>query len=86
MKTFPKPINLNGTELIDELAVVGIVVDKITDFANGTIGFNTDNESAAAAIVAAHNGTTVAPQPTIEDKLASVGLSLDELRAALGGN
>jgi len=26
------------------------------------------------------------PQPTIEDKLASVGLSLDELRAALGGN
>ena len=26
------------------------------------------------------------PEPTVADKLASVGLSLDELRAALGGN
>jgi hypothetical protein len=36
------------------------------------------------AVVAAHNGTTVAPEPTIEDKLASVGLNLTDLKTALG--
>jgi hypothetical protein len=87
MKIFTKPENLNGTELMAELAKVGIAVDKVFDFANGTIGFETDNESVAAAVVAVHNGTTVIPEPTIADKLASVGLSLDELKAAiLGGN
>ena len=87
MKLFTKPTNLNGTELMAELAEVGIFVDSITDFANGNIGFITDDESNAAAVVAAHNGTTVAPEPTIADKLASVGLSLDELKSAiLGGN
>lgn len=87
MIKFNKPQNLNGAELKTELATVGIIVEEIFDFANGTIGFETDNESAAAAVVAAHNGTTVAPEPTIADKLASVGLSLDELKAAiLGGN
>jgi hypothetical protein len=87
MKTFTKPQNLNGTELKIELQAVGITVEGIYDFSDGTIGFETDNESAAAAVVAAHNGTTVAPEPTIADKLASVGLSLDELKAAiLGGN
>lgn len=28
----------------------------------------------------------VEPEPTVADKLASVGLSLEELKAALGGN
>lgn len=87
MKIFTKPENLNGAELMIELAAVGIIVDKVFDNADGSISFETDNESAAAAVVAAHNGTTVAPEPTIADKLASVGLSLDELKAAiLGGN
>lgn len=84
MKTFPKPKNLNGTELMAELAAVGIVVDKVFDFSNGTIGFETDDESKAAPVVAAHNGTTIAPEPTVADKLASVGLTLDDLKAALG--
>jgi hypothetical protein len=84
MKTFTKPENLNGAELITELAAVGIIVDKVFDNADGTIGFNTNNESAAATVVAAHNGTTVAPEPTIEDKLASVGLNLSDLKTALG--
>jgi hypothetical protein len=86
MKIFTKPLNLNGKELKEELAEVGIFVDLISDLTDGTIGFLTDNEELAASIVAAHNGTTVATQPTIETKLASVGLSLDELKAALGGN
>jgi hypothetical protein len=84
MKTFTKPKNLNGAELMAELAAVGIVVHKVFDNADNTISFDTDNESASATVVAAHNGTTVAPEPTIEDKLASVGLSLPDLKAALG--
>lgn len=84
MKTFTKPQNLNGTELMAELTAVGITVDKVFDFSDGTIGFETDNESVAADVVAAHNGTIIAPEPTIEDKLASVGLNLNDLKSALG--
>ena len=84
MKTFTKPQNLNGAELKAELFSIGIAVDTIIDFGDGTIGFETDNESAAAAVVAAHNGTTVAPEPTIEDKLQAAGLTLDELKQILG--
>ena len=84
MKTFTKPENLNGAELMAELAAVGFIVDKVFDNGDGTIGFDTNNESAAATVVAAHNGTTVAPEPTIEDKLASVGLNLSDLKTALG--
>jgi hypothetical protein len=84
MKTFNKPINLNGTELMAELAAAGIIIDKVFDLSNGTIGFQTDNEIAAASVVAAHNGTTIAPELTIADKLANVGLNLDDLKLALG--
>jgi hypothetical protein len=84
MKIFTKPIKLNGAELREELKAEGIIVEKIYDFADGTIGFETNNENTAAAVVAAHNGTTIAPEPTIEDKLASVGLNLNDLKAALG--
>jgi hypothetical protein len=83
MKTFNKPKNLNGSEIMAELAAVGIIVDKVFDNADGTISLPTDDD-AAKAVVEAHNGTTVAPEPTIEDKLASVGLSLPDLKAALG--
>jgi hypothetical protein len=84
MKNFTKPTNLNGAELIEELANVGIVVNEIYDNSDGTISFNTDNETVAKTIVAKHNGTTVVPEPSIEDKLASVGLKIDDLKTALG--
>ena len=88
MKKFTKPLNLNGTELINELFAANIIVNEIIDFADGTIGFDTENELVAAAIVASHNGTVVPPEPTISDKLASVGLNFEELKAAIlgGGN
>lgn len=84
MEIFTKPENLNGAELIAELAGVGITVKKVVDFADGNIGFETKDKALAARIVAAHNGTIVAPEPTVEEKLASVGLNLDDLKAALG--
>ena len=84
MKTFPKPKNLNGSELKQQLAEVGIIVTEIFDFADGTIGFQTDNEAAALLVVKAHNGNTIPTEPTVADKLASVGLNLDDLKEALG--
>jgi hypothetical protein len=90
MIKFNKPKNLNGAELLDELAAVGIILDKVAQapFIDGNGDFWLDidasNESAAAVVVAAHNGNTIAPEPTVSDKLASVGLNLDDLKAALG--
>jgi len=87
---FNKPTNLNGTELLAELAAVGIVLIPIEQ--SPVVDSNDDmwldikpeDEAKAAAVVATHNGTTVAPEPTVAQKLASVGLSLDDLKEALG--
>jgi hypothetical protein len=87
MITFTKPENLNGKELLDELLAVGVIVQGLpTDDGAGNLILNiaSKDEAKAASVVAAHNGTTVAPEPTIEDKLASVGLSLPDLKTALG--
>jgi len=87
MITFTKPQNLNGKELLDELSAVGVVVEGLpTDDGAGNLILNiaSKDEVKAAAVVAAHNGTTVAPEPTVEQKLASVGLNLDDLKQALG--
>ena len=81
---FNRPVNLNGTELIAELAGEGLIVSKIIDNSDGTIEFLVDDFEAAKKIVANHNGTIKAPEPTIEEKLQSVGLSIDDLRTALG--
>ena len=93
MIRFDRPVNLNGRELRKELQAAGIPVsDNMTSlqddgYGNLLLDINTTDEAKAAEIVAAHNGTTIAPEPTIADKLASVGLSLDELKSAiLGGN
>ena len=93
MIKFDKPTNLNGSELLNELASIGIVLDietqaPIVDGNNDLwLDVKLEDKSKVAAVVTAHNGTTVAPEPTIADKLASVGLSLDELKSAiLGGN
>ena len=87
MITFTKPKNLNGKELLDELLAVGVIVQGLpTDDGAGNLILNiaSKDEAKAASVVAAHNGTTIAPEPTIEDKLASVGLSLPDLKQALG--
>ena len=92
MNIFDKPTNLNGAELKEELAAVGIVVETIRDNADNTISFETTNEAKAAEVVAAHNGTTVAPDNTAakaaaQAKLAALGLTTDDLKAlGLGGN
>lgn len=42
-----------------------------------------DSQAEANALIAAHN-PPAPKEPTVEEKLASVGLSLDDLKVALG--
>jgi hypothetical protein len=89
MIQFTKPTNLNGAELVAELASVGVIVNvKTSPLIDGDDNFWLDiaeaDKAKATPIVAAHNGTIIPPEPTVADKLASVGLSVTDLKAALG--
>jgi hypothetical protein len=87
MIKFNKPENLNGDELIAELESAKIKMKDIpTVDAEGALWLDiaSKDEAKAAEVVAAHNGTTIAPEPTVEQKLASVGLNLEDLKVALG--
>lgn len=87
MIKFNKPTNLNGTELVNELESVGITVNDLP-FVDGNddlwLDISDANKAQAEQIVAAHNGTVIPPEPTVAEKLASVGLSIDDLKDALG--
>ncbi len=86
MIKFTKPTNLNGTELLTELNAAGIAITEAPFVdGNGDLFLNIaeSNAKKAEAVITNHDGTIVAPEPTIADKLASVGLSIDELKAAL---
>jgi len=80
---FDKPESLNGAQLKNELKTQGIEVLTIEDDANGFISFDVAKakESLAASIVGAHIG--IETTPTIADKLAQVGLTIEELKVAL---
>lgn len=85
-----KPINLNGTELRQELNAAGVKISdepssiKLDADGNLWLDIADKDETKAKAIVDAHNGTTIAPEPTVADKLQSVGLNVEDLKAALG--
>ena len=89
MITFTKPANLNGKELVEQLNAAGIEINTQTSpFDDGQGNLLLDiaaaDEAKAKTIVAAHNGTIVSPEPTVADKLQSVGLSVADLKQALG--
>jgi hypothetical protein len=90
MIKFNKPTNLNGAELRKELNDVGVTIsndlNSVTIDADGNLWLDIANkdEAKATSIVEAHNGTMVAPELTVEQKLASVGLNLGDLKTALG--
>ena len=87
MIKFTKPVNLNGAELIQELQANGVLITEwpVVDGNNDLwLDIAKKDETKAQVVVDAHNGTMVAPEPTVAEKLASVGLNLDDLKAALG--
>jgi hypothetical protein len=87
MIQFTKPENLNGAELLAELNAAGVSITELPMIdGNGNLWLEIDetDKVKAESLVAAHNGTIIAPEPTIENKLASVGLSVADLKTALG--
>jgi aspartokinase len=82
-----RPVNLNGAELLDELAAAGINVTGIPMLdGNNELWIDIKESDAvkAEAVAKKHNGNTVAPELTIQQKLAAANISIDELKAALG--
>jgi hypothetical protein len=90
MIEFDKPENLNGAELLAELMAVGINLNPSTQTpvvdGNGKLWLDiqSKDKDKVQKVVSAHNGTIIAPEATIIEKLASVGLSINDLKAALG--
>lgn len=90
MIEFIKPKNLNGAELVNELKAGGVSVTGWPKL-DGDI-FSLDiaenDKSKALPIVAAHNGTTVAPNNSADKAalLTRLGVTADEFKTLLGGN
>jgi len=90
MIQFNKPTNLNGTELRQELNNAGVTIsdekDSVSLDADGSLWLDikASDKTKAESIVANHDGNIVPPEPTIQDKLASAGITVDELKTALG--
>ncbi len=90
MIKFDTPAKLNGTQLRTELNAVGVKIASTTGAVsidgNGDLWLDiaTKDENKAKTIVEAHIGIDNVVEPTVEQKLASVGLSVEDLRAALG--
>jgi hypothetical protein len=87
--SFTKPDSLNGTQLREELRTAGVIIsddiNAVIDSSDGFIHLDIKkaDETKAAAVVAAHVGVDSVIELSIEDKLAYVGISLDDLKAAL---
>jgi hypothetical protein len=89
MIKYTKPTNLNGAELIDELISAGVKIEikddsLVVENESLWLDISDEDSSKAEEIVLAHNGNTIAPELTVHDKLASVGLNLNDLKVALG--
>ena len=76
--TFDVPVAINGEQLKAELGCQEVYIANDKLIIGGDL-----SEEAATKGVAAHTPKAVVP-PTIAEKLASVGLSIDDLKAALG--
>lgn len=74
---FPRPTEINGIQLKDELKCEDVYFREDILVISGDLSYD-----EAAAGLAAHNPLPLS-EPTVAEKLASVGLSLEELRAAL---
>ena len=79
-----KKINLS--QLDSELNGKGLIASVDDNKEINAIGLADNNDATEAeleAAITAHKAASVT-QPTIDEKLASVGLSVDDLKVALG--
>lgn len=86
MIKFNKPVSLNGTQLLNELNEAGVTITN-SPLIDGNGEFWLDiseaDVSKAQPVVESHIGVD-SPEITIEEKLANVGLNLNDLKNALG--
>ena len=75
---FPIPANLNGSQLKSELGCEEVYILENVLVIAGDI-----TQAQAKAAIAAHVPAPIV-EPTIVEKLESVGLSIPDLKAALG--
>ena len=88
MISFTKPTNLNGTELLAELNAGGVSITespRIDGDGVFWLEIAEADKAKATPIVAAHNGTTVAPDNSAAKAalLAKLGITADEFASLL---
>jgi len=92
MIKFTQPTNLNGAELRQELNAGGAVIsdnsNAVSIDGNGDfwLDIKAADKTKAETIVAAHNGTTVAPDTSAAKAalLARLGITADEAKLLIG--
>jgi hypothetical protein len=87
MIQFIKPTKINGEQLLEELNAAGVTITEppmIDGDGNLWLEIKATDKTKATAVVEAHVGIDQVKTLTIEEKLASVGLSLNDLKTALG--
>lgn len=88
MISFDKPLDFEGVQFCQELEVAKVKINKDTSpliDANGVLWLDIDSKDTQKAkeVLNAHVPKP-RPEPTVAEKLASVGLNLDDLKTALG--
>ena len=88
---FTLPKKFNGETLRNELKAEGIILPenkKAITVSGEVLILDIDEKDATKVqnVLANHNGDDILIEETVADKLASVGLSIEELKTALGGN
>jgi hypothetical protein len=88
MIKFDKPKNFEGVQFCEELEALGVSINKDTSpLIDGNGDFWLDIDAAdtqKAKDVLNNHIPKPRPKPTIEDKLQTAGLTIDELKTALG--
>jgi hypothetical protein len=75
---FPRPAEIDGLQLKDELKCVDVYFREDILVISGDLSY----EQAAAGLKA--HKPQLKTEPTLDEKLASVGLSVADLKTALG--
>jgi hypothetical protein len=89
MIKFNTPKSLNGSQLRKELVAAGVAIstghEAIELDSNGDLWLEIKetDKAKAKAVVDSHAGSNNSKVLTVQEKLDMVGLSLDELKAAL---